>query len=116
MNDLETPSLFDQIEAPARTRDPYPSKQAASRARATAGGQARRILAQLAYYDDGASTRELQKALFDPAHPAWNKVATRLLDLSRRGLVRRREDTKPDEHGQHFLVYEITPAGTEILE
>lgn len=112
----DQPSLFDQIDAPARRRDPYSSKQAASRSHLKARSQARRILAQLSHYEDGATTRELQRALFDPADTAWNKVPTRLLDLKRKGLARRLDETRPDEDGQHFLTYQITAAGHDILD
>lgn len=109
-------TLFDQIDAPVRHNDPYSSKQAAAKSRVAAGSQARRILGQLSLYEDGASTRDLQRALFDPAQSAWNKVCTRLLDLSRKGLVKRLTETRPDENGQHFLAYQITAAGWDILE
>lgn len=107
-------SLFDQTPAPARGRDPHSSQQAAARVRPKAGSQAARALAVIAATPGGATTRDIQKALYQPADPAWNKVPTRCLWLERKGLVRRHDQTRPDD-GQHFLVYEITAAGTDHI-
>lgn len=108
-------SIFDTAEAPARKHDPHPSRQAAARATPKAGSQARRILeAIVAAGGTGASTRELQRALFRPADPAWNKVATRCKWLEGKGLATRREETRP-EAGQHFLVYEATADGYHTI-
>lgn len=109
--------LFDLLaEAPARGRDPYSSKQAAARAHQMARSQAEAALMMIGQADGlGASTREIQQALWSPAETAWNKVATRCLALQRKGLVKRQ--TEPRYHdGQAFLVYEITAAGREALQ
>lgn len=108
-------TIFDQIDAPARKYDPYSAKQAAAKARPRAQSQAAQLLSALAGYNDGATTRDLQRALFRPEQSAWNKVPTRLLDLARKGLVSRSGETRPDENGQHFLVYEITTTGRDVL-
>ncbi len=113
---MKPADLFDQIDAPTREHDPHSSKTAAERARRSAPGQARAALAILALAGPGgATTREVQKALYSPADPAWNKVPTRLLSLYRKGLVERHDQTRP-WGGRHFLVYEITAAGTTHLE
>lgn len=109
-------TLFSQTDpAPHRDRDPHPSHQAAERARPRARTQAQQILIKIAEAGaTGASTRELQRALFDPADPAWNKVPTRCKHLQDLGLVRRWTETRRHD-GQEFLVYELTAEGNRHL-
>lgn len=111
-------TLFDETGTPTHAADPYSSRQAASKAAPRARGQARRILEIIvAYGPEGATTRQIQRALFKPADPAWNKVATRCLDLHRKGLVQRFAATRDDPpySDQHFLVYAATGDGIDII-
>lgn len=116
---MTTPSLFDH-DPPAHARDPYSSRQAASRSRLRARSQAALVLRALVQAGaDGATTRAIQRRLFTPSQSAWNKVPTRLLELARLGLVRREEHTRPEDPredgAQHFLVYTATTDGIDAI-
>lgn len=113
---LKPVQLFDLLEeAPVRVRDPISSHQAAGRSSRRARTQAERALEIIGQADAlGASTREIQETLYNPADTAWNKVATRCLALQRKGLVKRLPEPRYHD-GQAFLVYEITAAGRDAL-
>jgi hypothetical protein len=116
---MTIPSLFDH-EPPAHARDPYSSRQAASKTRTRAASQSRSILRVVVEAGpDGATTRHVQRRLYSPAQAAWNKVPTRLLELARKGLVEREPDTRIEDHredgAQHFLVYRATRAGIDHI-
>lgn len=115
-------NLFESITEPppVHRADPYSSRQAAAKAAPKTPNQTRLALAVIVDAGpDGITTREIQRRLWEtPAHPAWNKVPTRCLDLQRKGLTRREAATRPSGHpddgDQHFLVYVATAEGREV--
>ena len=74
--------------APTHTGDPASSGEAARRVAPALAGQLAEVYgAIVAAGPDGASNREIQKAVTTPEKPFWNKVPTRCRTLEHLHLI-----------------------------